>query len=155
MSDTVSNPTAAPRLQGVLNAFMRGLLASPLHFVLSRRLLVIDITGRRSGTVYRIPVGYVEHDGDILIGTGGQWHRNLAGGQQVSVLLRGKRRAARAEVITDEARCAELYRHILAGNPVHGKFVGIGLQADGSPNQSDLRRALASGVVVVRVATTT
>ena len=31
--------------QRALNAMMRGLLASPLHFALSRRLLVIDVTG--------------------------------------------------------------------------------------------------------------
>ncbi|MBV8930533.1 MAG: nitroreductase family deazaflavin-dependent oxidoreductase [Mycobacteriaceae bacterium] len=152
---TISNPRPTLRYQRALNVLMRGLLASPLHFVLSRRLLVIEVTGRKSGAVYRIPVAYVEHDGDILIGTAARWRRNLDAGGEVAVVLHGKRRTARAEVITDEARCTELYRHILAGNPVHGKFVGIAVQADGSPNPADLRRALASGVAVVRLATTT
>jgi deazaflavin-dependent oxidoreductase (nitroreductase family) len=141
--------------QSALNAVMRALLGSPLHFVLSGRLLIIEVTGRRSGTLYRLPVGYVEHDGEILIGTGGRWHRNLVAGESVTVVLHGKRRPAHAEVVTDEHQCAELYRHILAGNPVHGKFVGIALQADGSPDPADLRRALASGVAVVRLAITT
>src|SRR5215211_1487982 len=152
MTSPVSNPTATPRYQKALNAVMRAVLSSPLHFLLSRRLLVIAITGRRSGAVYRIPVGYVEHNGEILIGTGGRWHRNLLAGQAVPIVLRGRNRWARPEVVTDEARCTELYRYILAGNPVHGKFVGIRVEADGEPNQSDLRRALASGVVVVRLA---
>ncbi|HZA11121.1 nitroreductase family deazaflavin-dependent oxidoreductase [Mycobacterium sp.] len=155
MTSPVSNPKAAPSYQRALNVAMRALLASPLHSLLSRRLLVIDVTGRRSGAVYHIPVGYVEHDGDLLIGSGGRWYRNLVAGQEVSILLRGRRRAARAEVVTDEARCAELYRYILAGNPIHGKYVGIGVEPDGTPNQSDLRRALAAGAAVVRLATTT
>jgi len=134
---------------------MRGLLASPLRFLLSRRLLVVVVTGRRSGTVYRLPVGYVEHDGVLLVGTGGRWHRNLVAGQKIPIVLKGKKRWAHADVITDEARCAELYRDILAGNPVHGRYVGISLQPDGSPKASDLREALASGVAVVRLATTT
>ena len=155
MTSSVSNSAAAPRYQKVLNAVMRALLTSPLHFLLSGRLMVLVVTGRRSGTVYRIPVGYVEHDGDVLIGTGGRWYRNIVAGQEIPIVLRGRRRRARAEVITDEARCTELYHHILAGNPVHGRFVGIGLEADGSPNQSDLRRALAAGVAVVRLAIAT
>jgi deazaflavin-dependent oxidoreductase (nitroreductase family) len=155
MTSPVSNPAAAPRYQKALDAVMRALLTSPLHLLLSRRLLVIAITGRRTGTVYRIPVGYVEHDGHVIIGTGGRWYRNLVAGQEVPIVLRGRWRRARAEVFTDEARCAEFYRYLLAGNPVHGKFVGIRAEDDGAPNQSDLRRALAAGVAVVRLATTT
>src|ERR1700687_1274965 len=70
---------------------MRGLLASPLRFLLSRRLLVVVVTGRRSGTVYRLPVGYVEHDGVLLVGTGGRGHRNLVARQKIPIVLEGKK----------------------------------------------------------------
>lgn len=139
------------RSQRFGNSVLRGILRSPLHPVLSGRLLVIVVTGRKSGKRYRIPVGYVEHDGAFLIGTAGKWRRNLAANQTVTVLLRGKTREATAEVITDEDCCTELYRPILAKNPIHGKYAGIGIEPDGSPNPADLQAALKRGVAVVRL----
>jgi hypothetical protein len=54
-------------------------------------------------------------------------------------------------VITDEERVAELYRVILARNPVHGRYAGIHTEPDGSPNRADLRRALSEGTAVVQL----
>lgn len=139
------------RFQRFLNSVMRGVLRSPLHPVLSGRILVINVTGRKTGKVYRIPVGYVEHDGAILIGTAGKWRLNLPAHPEVAVLLRGKQRQAIAQVVTDQARCAELYRPILAKNPIHGKYAGIGIEPDGAPNPADLRTALGRGIAVVRL----
>ena len=133
------------------NSVMRGILRSPLHPMMSGRILVINVTGRKTGKLYRFPVGYVEHDGAILIGTAGNWRRNLAANQSVTVLLRGKPRQATAEVITDEDRCGELYRPILAKNPIHGKYANIGIEPDGSPNPADLQAALKRGIAVVRL----
>jgi deazaflavin-dependent oxidoreductase (nitroreductase family) len=139
------------RSQRLGNSVVRGILRSPLHRMLSGRLLVISVTGRKTGKRYRNPVGYVEHDGAILIGTAGKWRRNLPANPEVTVLLRGKRRQATAEVITDEERCTGLYRPILAKNPVHGKYAGIGIEPDGSPNPADLHAALKRGIAVVRL----
>ncbi|HEY2670674.1 MAG TPA: nitroreductase/quinone reductase family protein [Rugosimonospora sp.] len=144
-------PTRESRVQRIGNGVVRFLLRSPLHGVLSRRLLVVTVTGRRTGRTYRVPVGYVEHDGALLIGAGGAWRRNLRPGEPVSVRLRGRDRLADAEVITNEERAADLYRPILRGNPVHGRFAGIGIEPDGGPNRADLRQALARGVAVVRL----
>ncbi|GIH14210.1 nitroreductase/quinone reductase family protein [Rugosimonospora africana] len=143
--------TPQSRLQRFGNSVVRVLLRSPLHRVLSRRLLIVTVTGRRTGRIYRLPVGYVEHDGTLLIGAGGAWRRNVRPGEPVSVRLRGRNRLADAEVITDEERAADLYRHILLGNPVHGRFARIGIGPDGTPDRADLRRALARGVAVVRL----
>lgn len=141
------------RSQRLLNTVMRGILRSPLHRVVSGRIVVITVTGRKTGAVYRIPVGYVDHDGALLIGTAGTWRRNLPAAAEapVPILLRGRHRQAHAEVITGEARCAELYRAILARNPVHGRYAKIRVESDGSPNPADLRAALARGIAVVRL----
>jgi deazaflavin-dependent oxidoreductase (nitroreductase family) len=138
-------------LQRAGNAVVRGLLRSPLHRLLSGRLLTITVVGRRTGRRYRIPVGYVEHDEALLIGTAGTWYRNLRTGSTVEVRLRGRLRRAEPEVIRDEARATELYRAILHRNPVHGRFAQIRITADGGPDPDDLRRALARGVAVVRL----
>jgi deazaflavin-dependent oxidoreductase (nitroreductase family) len=149
----VSSPTtpSQSRTQRSGNAAVRLLLRSPLHRALSGRLLTITVIGRRTGREYAIPVGYAEHDGALLVGTAGTWRRNLRPGTPVKIRLRGRDRQADPEVITDEARAAELYRAILRRNPVHGRFAGIGIEPDGSANPADLRRALARGVAVVRL----
>jgi len=41
-----------------LNPLMRALLRSPLHGLLSGMLMLLSYTGRKSGKVYTIPIGY-------------------------------------------------------------------------------------------------
>ena len=146
--------TQAPRrtsaVQRVGNAVVLALLRSPLHRLLSGRLLAITVVGR-TGRRYTIPVGYAEHDAALLIGTAGTWYRNLRPGAPVDVRLRGRRRRYDPEVIRDESRAADLYRVILGRNPVHGRFAHIRIAPDGGPDPDDLRRALADGVAVVRL----
>jgi deazaflavin-dependent oxidoreductase (nitroreductase family) len=157
MSTTQDGTSSSPRTnrplpaQGALNVIVRGLLRSPAHRVVSDRLLTITVVGRKSGKKYTFPVGYVEDDGALLIGTAGTWRRNLRPEVPVKIRHRGRARLADAEVITDEERAAEFYRVILAHNPVHGRFAGIHVDPDGGPNRADLRRALANGTAVVRL----
>lgn len=139
------------RLQRYGDAFVRALLRCPAHRLLSGRLLIVTVTGRRTGRVYRLPVGYAKHEGTLLIGTAGTWRRNLRPDEPVTVRLRGRDRRADPEVVTDETEAAGLYRVILRHNPVHGRFAGIGVDPDGGPNRNDLRRALARGTAVVRL----
>jgi deazaflavin-dependent oxidoreductase (nitroreductase family) len=139
------------RAQRAGDATVRFLLRSPLHRLLSGRLLIITVIGRKTGREYDLPVGYVEHGGALLVGTAARWRRNLRPGVPVRVRLRGRDVQADAEVITEEARAADLYAAILRRNPIHGRFVGIGVEPDGSANPSDLRRALAGGAAVVRL----
>ena len=89
---------------------VRKVLRSPLHGLLSRRLLIITVTGRKTGRRYSNPVGYAQHDGALLVGSVADWRRNLCPGELVPVRLRGADVLAEAEVITDEERAAEFYR---------------------------------------------
>lgn len=138
-------------MQRPLNALMRLILRSPAHGMMSDRLLTITVTGRKTGNTYKIPVAYIEHEGALLVGTSATWKRNLRADTPVRLRLRGRDRLAHAEVISDEERLAEMYRAILPRNPVHGRFVGIGLEPDGEPNRADLRRAMGDGLVGVRL----
>lgn len=154
-ADQMANPRRRPRgrsrTQRALDAAVRQLLRSPLHPIASRRLLLITVTGRRSGTLYTHPVGYAEDGGALLVGTAAGWRKNLREDVPVTVRWRGRDVSARAETITDEEQAAVLYRTILRENPVHGRFAGIGIDPDGGPNRGDLRRALARGAAVVRL----
>jgi hypothetical protein len=42
----------------VMNPFMKGLLRSPLHRLLSGTLMLLTYTGRKTGKQYTIPIDY-------------------------------------------------------------------------------------------------
>src|SRR3954454_18607682 len=79
------------------NPGVRLLLRSPLHPLVSGRLALITVTGRKSGRSYTIPVAY-ERSGEVVtIGVGWperkHWWRNLRGdGAPVTLRLRGDER---------------------------------------------------------------
>ncbi|AHH18223.1 hypothetical protein NONO_c34360 [Nocardia nova SH22a] len=139
------------RVQRTVDAAMRTLLRSPLHRLLSGKLLIVTVIGRKTGRVYANPVGYAEADGALLIGTAAAWRRNLRPGEPVRITWRGRDRLADWEVISAEREITEPYRIILTQNPTHGRFAGIGLDADGNPDRDQLRAALGRGTVVVRL----
>ena len=147
-----AKPKSRSRGQELLNLIMRAVLATPLlHRAVSNRVLVIQVVGRKSGRTYRIPIGYTPHGDALLVGTAGTWRRNLSPGTAVEVVLERRRTKMAADVVTDEQRCADFYRAILAHNPVHGRYAGIRTDPDGSPNRADLKAALARGIAVVRL----
>ncbi|MGW4356466.1 nitroreductase/quinone reductase family protein [Nocardia sp. NPDC004582] len=147
---TTPNP-AATRKQERLDAVMRWMLRSPLHRVVSGKLLIITVIGRKSGREYANPVAYVAHDGTLLIGTAAKWRRNLRPGEPVRVTLGRRELTADWEVITDVDAAAEPYRIILEHNPTHGKYAGISLHPDGTINREELAAAVAEGAAVVRL----
>lgn len=84
-----------------LNPLVRGLLSSPLHRPLSGRLALITVTGRKSGTVYTIPVLYKRSGDKVEIPIEWpdrkRWWRNLRGGAPIKLRLRGTEYLADAE----------------------------------------------------------
>lgn len=86
------------------NRVVRGLVRTPgLHRLVSGRIALISVTGRRTGREYTFPVFY-SRDGDrVTIEVGWPdrkvWWRNLRDGGRVRMRLRGVERtgSARAE----------------------------------------------------------
>ncbi|WP_433759799.1 nitroreductase/quinone reductase family protein [Nocardia sp. CA-135398] len=148
---STKTPTPQSRIQRTGDAIVRLILRSPLHPLLSKRLLVITVSGRKTGREYANPVGYAEHEGHLLIGTAANWRHNLIPNTPVRILLRGTTLQATHEVITDEPRAATLYREILTQNPTHGRFAKIHLDPDGTVNLPTLRAALSRGTAIIRL----
>jgi hypothetical protein len=92
-------------LQRVGNVFVIGLLRSSLHRLASGSLLLITYRGRSSGRRFTIPVMYAEREGTLTIFVGHSerksWWRNLRGGAEVEVRLRGRRLRGQAAVVGD------------------------------------------------------
>jgi len=133
------------------NWLLGAMLRSPLHRPLSRDLLVLDYTGRRSGRRYALPLSYVEHDGRLYLCTrNSQWWHNLRGGAAVEVRLRGRRLTARPAVLdpaSDEARLG--LRLFVSKHPRTGELLyAIPRQPDGQPRQADVDREVRRSTVV-------
>lgn len=82
------------------------LLRSPLHPLVSGRMALITVTGRRTGREYTFPVDY-RRDGDrvtIRVGWPARkvWWRNLREPADVRLRLAGHERAGRAQAQGDE-----------------------------------------------------
>ncbi len=74
------------------NRIITLLLRSPLHRPLSKGLLLISFTGRKSGKTYTTPVSYFR-DGEAIILFSNRdraWWRNLEGGAPVTLRVQGE-----------------------------------------------------------------
>lgn len=121
------------------NDFMSWILRSPFHGMLSNGMMLITVTGRKTGRQITLPVGFYRADDDLWIITSRDrtWWRNLRGGAEVDLLLKHKPVKAFAEIEMDEpsveARMAEYLQHV----PQAAKMLKIRMDA-GRPNLEDI-----------------
>jgi F420H(2)-dependent quinone reductase len=139
-------------LQSLGNRIVRGMLRTPLLCRLAgSRLVTLYIVGRKSGRRYTVPVAYTRSKDDLLIGTPFGWGRNLRTGEAVAIRLKGRRRLADVEVYADERAVTDAYRVMCRDNRTFAKFNGVGVDAAGNPDQTDLRLAWESGARAFRL----
>ena len=132
------------------DVFMKWILSSPIHGMLSANTLLITVTGRKSGKPITTPVNYVR-DGNILSVTSYRrrtWWRNLRGGATVTVRLQGKDIQATAAVIEDDAGVAQGLMAHLRKVPQFAKYYQVGLDPSGQPLAADVARAAQDRVIV-------
>jgi hypothetical protein len=79
------------------------ILRSPAHWLLSAGLMLITVTGRKSGRAYTIPVGYIDQEDAIVILVSApqtkQWWRNYLAPAPIGLLVRGVESQGVAEVV--------------------------------------------------------
>lgn len=155
MTATTSTTPARKRppkiMYKVVNPIMKTILRSPFHERISKRLLLLSYTGRKSGKRYTIPVGYTQVGDEILITTQAGWGKSLRGGLPVRVRLRGKDHAGVADVDNSETALRDGYRIMLRSEPQLGEIIGVALDANGEPKPEDVARARENGYMIVRI----
>jgi hypothetical protein len=67
MTTAIGRSIPPQRLINLVNPIVRAVLQSPLHRMLDGALLVLHITGRKTGRRYTIPVSYVDLDGYLIV----------------------------------------------------------------------------------------
>lgn len=134
-----------------INPMMALLLRSPLHFVASGSLLLITFVGRRTGRSRTTPLRYVREGETVRCFSSRhtRWWRNLVGGAEVRLTIRGTKGRYRADVILDDPQRIEaLLKAYLAEYPQDAAYHEVKLNKDGTPNAADLARAAAVAVVM-------
>lgn len=138
-------------LFAIINPVIGFVLRSPLHFLLSKSLMLITFTGRKSGRQFTTPVRYIRDDGMIRCFTAqeNQWWRNLRGGADVMLRIAGKERPYHATAMTDDPGLIKnRLAHYLGLYPQDAAYHEIRLNKDKSLVAEDLERASHEAVVV-------
>jgi len=97
-----------------LNPAVAFVLRSPFHYPLSLGLMLLTVTGRRSGQQYTIPVGYQNRGECLLVlvskARRKRWWRNYIDPGPVEVRMRGRTLGGEAQCIP---RGSEEFREAL------------------------------------------
>ena len=91
-----------------LNGPIAWVLRSPLHSLLDPGLMLVTVTGRKTGKRYTIPVGY-QRDGDrfvVLVSRARTktWWRNYRDPGPIEVYTRGAEHAGTARLVAPESQ---------------------------------------------------
>jgi hypothetical protein len=135
------------------NAAVAWVLRSPLHPLLSWGLMLVTVTGRRTGRVYTIPVGY-QRDGDALVvlvswPARKQWWRNYRERRPIEVGLRGRKIAGHAVVVPPtSSEFRDAIERTLRRIPFMGGQFGIRYDRGTGLTEEQLRTVGGSAVVV-------
>ncbi len=86
-----------------LNPLIVGILRSPLHALLSGGLMLLTVTGRRSGRRFTFPVGYQRQGGELVVMVSEarrkSWWRNFSEPGGVEMRVRGRELSGEAQLV--------------------------------------------------------
>ncbi len=133
-----------PLLLQLGNPVVRRVLHSPFHRILSKHLVVLTVTGRKSGREYAIPIGRHQHGSVLTVAARGRWRFNLRGGANVRIRIDGREHAAYGELEEDPEQVAKAYLALLQRSGTRGASqLGLKLNVDRLPTVDELKPAVA------------
>jgi hypothetical protein len=134
----------------VVNVPMRAVLSLPFPTPLSKNLMLVRYTGRKSGRVYRQPLSYARDGEALLTPGGGRWTLNMEGGRPVRIRLRGRDVSARPELVREPGEVERLLDVIVRENPPAARYIPLPRQSDGHLEPTALAAAIDHGFAIVR-----
>lgn len=132
------------------NPIMKLLIASPLHFFVSKQIMLITYTGRKSGKTFTTPVNYI-NNGDRYYTTSLRsrtWWRNLRNGSPVQLLVERKKITAIPSVIEHHEQVVSKLQTYFQLTPKIARYYKITLDENDIPLGEDLNRVAETTVLV-------
>ena len=134
----------------IINIPMRRILALPFSTPLSKRLMLLYLTGRHTGRSYRQPVSYVEVGDLLLTPGGGNWKLNLEAGRPERIRLKGRDVMARPTLVDNVDEIDSALMTMTAVNPRTASFIPIPRRDDGHFEPAGLTNAVSHGFRIVQ-----
>ena len=143
MTSAITRKVPPAALVRAINPVARLLLRSRLHRLLDPTVLLLHVTGRKTGRGYDIPIGYSSVDGRLVLVTAARWRVNLRGGADVEVTWHGIRRPMHALLDEDPASVAVAYDSVIEhlGWQQAARQLGVATAQGQRPTLIDLRAA--------------
>lgn len=140
-----------PTIPPFVNQAMKFVLRSPAHGLVSKSILLLTFTGRKSGKTYTTPVGYSQSGDMVTLFTHANWWKNLIGGAPVNLRLRGQELQGLAEAVAEDkqAIAASLAAHLRQVRS-DANFYKVTFDEQGNPNMTEVAQAVQT-VVMIRV----
>jgi len=134
------------------NKVMKLVLHIPLlHSVVSKNIMLLTFTGRKSGKTYTIPVSYTQQGDAIMMFTDNVWRKNLIKNVPVKLLMRGRELKAVIELNTDDVeQIAPVLLEHLRHKPADARIHHVTYDGIGNPNIAEVQRA-AGHVGMIRL----
>jgi hypothetical protein len=134
----------------VINVPMRVMLGLPFPTPPGRSLMLLYLTGRKTGRRYRQPVSYIRDGETLLTPGGGNWKLNLVEGRPVRIRLRGRDIQALPELVADPDEVGRLLELMASRSAAIKRFVAVPQDPDGHFDRERLQAAVGHGFRIIR-----
>lgn len=141
--------TQTPTIPPYVNSAMKFVLRSPVHTVVSKSILLITFTGRKSGKTYTTPVSYSKSGDHVYVFTHANWWVNLRNGAPVTLRIRGREFQGLAEPVAEDkcAVAAGLAKH-LHKVPSDARYYDVTFDEHGNPRAEEVAAAAQTVVMI-------
>jgi len=135
-----------------INPFVRVILKSPIHFILSHQILLFRVTGRKSKKIYEIPASYA-HINDALVCVTlreNLWWKNFIDIEDQEIYFKGKKINKKISInFSDDNFVRTKLKELIEHNPIDAFFAGVKLDRNKVPNSEDLDKAAKLHTVII------
>tara|TARA_B100000927_G_scaffold183229_1_gene147519 strand:- start:4688 stop:5122 length:435 start_codon:yes stop_codon:yes gene_type:complete len=135
-----------------INPFVRVILKSPIHFILSHQILLFRVIGRKSKKIYEIPASYA-HINDALVCVTlreNLWWKNFIDIEDQEIYFKGKKIDKKISInFSDDNFVRTKLKELIEHNPIDAFFAGVKLDRNKVPNSEDLDKAAKIHTVII------
>jgi deazaflavin-dependent oxidoreductase (nitroreductase family) len=133
------------------NGTMKFLLRSPFHKLVSGNMMLVTVKGHKSGKAYTTPVNYIQDHQMVYVTSQKErtWWKNLRGGAEAVLRLRGQNLKAAGEVVEDEPGVTAQMATYLVKAPQYARHFGIALDAENKISLEDTTKAAINRVFII------
>lgn len=131
-----------------INALIRLLLRSPFSGRIGDVLMLLEFTGRKSGKLYSLPVGYMQQGRAVTTFTDRNWWVNLRDQAPVTLYVKGKKLRGTAGVIQNTDLVAEDLAALVQQHPRAAGPYGIKVDTAGQLDAESLQQAARRFTVI-------